>query len=160
MDYLNFLNSLEKPYKTILYSLVLVFPLAYVDCWIYSLSFRSADILPQIFMAFAISIFAVVIGYGMLSGLQEICIPSRFENLLPKDYLNLSDNVLLILILFCGPSFPLILGVRFQIWWFIALYALEIVIFLVFTYLLRKAVTRRFGHYIHKEEEKNIGNRE
>ncbi len=55
MDIDRFLENLDKEYKKILMALVFIFPMAYIDCWKLSGSFKSFEIIPQIILALGIS---------------------------------------------------------------------------------------------------------
>ena len=61
MDIGHLFETLDSDHRSITLSVVLCFPLAYLDCWKLSATFRSLEIYPQTMLALAI---AVLFSFG------------------------------------------------------------------------------------------------
>lgn len=74
MEFDKFLENLPRDYKTILLSIALIFPMAYIDCWKMSSAFAELELLKQVILAAGISVmlmmggFILDMGYQILSG--------------------------------------------------------------------------------------------
>ena len=74
MEFDKFLENLPRDYKTILLSIALIFPMAYIDCWKISSAFAELELLKQVILALGISVmlmmggFILDMGYQILSG--------------------------------------------------------------------------------------------
>lgn len=72
MDISNIFLSLKDDYKESIISIVLLFPLAYIDCWRISTSFTQVDIIQQIIIAAGVDI--ILMFYGVTFSIITICI--------------------------------------------------------------------------------------
>ena len=77
MEFDKFLENLPRDYKTILLSIALIFPMAYIDSWKISRGFANLDLLKQVILALGISVMLMMgglvldIGYQILSGYRK-----------------------------------------------------------------------------------------
>lgn len=62
MYFERFFDNLEGEYKTMLLALVVIFPMAYADCWKLSPTFPSIDLIPQIILALGVSVILMYAG--------------------------------------------------------------------------------------------------
>ena len=78
MDFGRFLENLPGDYKTMLLSLAMIFPMAYIDCWKISCGFAELDVLKQVILAAGISVMLTMAGYFLdlaclkVAGLSKI----------------------------------------------------------------------------------------
>lgn len=123
MDIGNFFENLDKEYKKVLIALVLIFPMAYADCWKLSITFKSYDIIPQIILAFGVSflllaggvvldiIYLVLLGsrrFAKTVNLPTIIMPTILPTFLVL--INRFDNVTVFCKTFIGYFLAIILG--------------------------------------------------
>ena len=93
MEFDKFLDNLPRDDKTVLLSIAVIFPMAYIDCWKISSGFVEIELLKQVILAVGISVMLMMggyildLGYQMLSGyhkfidhlnLQVIVMPPAF----------------------------------------------------------------------------------
>ena len=61
-DLIKFLNSLNNHYKEMAVAFLIIFPIAYVDCWKLSESFKDLELFQQLLLCGGISMLMMLIG--------------------------------------------------------------------------------------------------
>lgn len=78
MELDRFLENMPGDYKTLLISIALIFPMAYIDCWKISYGFSEIELFKQMILAAGISVMLTMAGYFLdlacmkVAGLSKI----------------------------------------------------------------------------------------
>ena len=78
MELDRFLENMPGDYKTLLISIALIFPMAYIDCWKISYGFSEIELFKQVILAAGISVMLTMAGYFLdlacmkVAGLSKI----------------------------------------------------------------------------------------
>lgn len=144
----NFLQSLGTSFRNFAISFLLIFPLAFIDCWKLSLSFKNYELLPQIFMASGIGFMATLYGFFVLTFIQSFIIPEKYSGKIPDDYFKDKDTFF-----FVAAFFTDIVNDK---WWFLALFLIASLPCLCFIYPLRKMFVEKLGQIYDKIDKVTI----